>query len=97
MHEPWQIDRHHRLSTCLREVVSGVTGEVPQEIYWDFGTNAITPVEWRVPTIGLGPGEYKLAHMLDEQCSLEQIRQAEDIYYQLIKHWTPERQDETNR
>jgi len=33
-----------------------------------------------IPTIGFGPGEYKLAHMLDENCELEKIREACRFY-----------------
>lgn len=84
MHQPWQIAPDHALSKALRQSVEAVCGNRPQDIYWDFGTNAITPVELGIPTIGFGPGEYKLAHMVDEHCPVEQIRQAEAVYYELI-------------
>jgi len=38
-----------------------------------------------VPTIGFGPGEYKLAHMRDERCAINKIIEAYLIYCQLIK------------
>ena len=31
--------------------------------FWDFSTNAVTPVSLGIPTIGFGPGDYKVAHM----------------------------------
>jgi len=39
--------------------------------FWDFSTNAVTPVSMGIPTIGFGPGEYKLAHMHNEHCNVQ--------------------------
>jgi acetylornithine deacetylase/succinyl-diaminopimelate desuccinylase-like protein len=37
-----------------------------------------------VPTIGFGPGEYKLAHMRDEKCAVSEIVDACAVYTRLI-------------
>ena len=85
MHEPWSIDRESALALALRRVYIGVYGkECGKYDFWDFGTNAITPVAMGVPTIGFGPGEYKLAHMRDEHCSVDKIVEACEVYTRLI-------------
>ena len=38
-----------------------------------------------VPTIGFGPGEYKLAHMTDERCALTKVEEACCFYIHLIE------------
>ena len=52
--------------------------------FWDFGTNAVTPVSMGIPTIGFGPGEYKLAHMRDENCETSKITKAAEFYAAII-------------
>lgn len=85
MHEPWSIDEESPLALALRHAYSQVYGrECGTYDFWDFGTNAITPVAMGVPTIGFGPGEYKLAHMRDEHCSVEKILEACEVYKRLI-------------
>ncbi len=85
MHDPWIIEKKHPLTQALiRSYEKVYESQVNQFDFWDFGTNAITPVALGIPTIGFGPGEYKLAHMRNEHCSIEQIKKASDIYCQLI-------------
>ena len=85
MHEPWSIDEESPLALALRHAYSQVYGrECGTYDFWDFGTNAITPVAMGVPTIGFGPGEYKLAHMRDEHCNVEKILEACEVYKRLI-------------
>jgi len=38
-----------------------------------------------IPTIGFGPGEYKLAHMRDEKCKVNQIIEACGFYARVIE------------
>ena len=86
MHDPWRIEKEHALSRALMRAYADVYGREPEKFdYWDFGTNAVTPVSMGVPTIGFGPGAYKLAHMRDERCSLSQIREAVRVYCALIR------------
>ena len=85
MHDPWKIAEDHPLTLAMNEAYEQAAGHAPESYdFWDFGTNAITPVAMGIPTIGFGPGAYKLAHMRDEHCSTDEIIQACDIYKNLI-------------
>lgn len=85
MHDPWKIEKDAPLTKALNEAYKKVYEKYPDKYdFWDFGTNAITPVAMGVPTIGFGPGEYKLAHMRDEHCSVEKIKDAMYVYAELI-------------
>lgn len=86
LHNPWKIDTGHVLTQALIRAYDDVYKHAPKNFdFWDFGTNAITPVAMGVPTIGFGPGEYKLAHMVDERCAVAKIEEAYQVYCQLIK------------
>ncbi len=86
MHDPWKIQREHPLTQALRKAVEDVTKQpVERYDYWDFGTNAVTPISLGIPCIGFGPGEYKLAHMRDEHCQVEKIQQAFQVYLRFIE------------
>lgn len=85
MHAPWEIEREHPLTKALEHAYASVYGHAPEEYdFWDFSTNAVAPVSMGVPTIGFGPGEYKLAHMRNERCAVEKIKEACGVYQQLI-------------
>lgn len=85
MHDPWEIGKDQPLTQALMGAYADVYGKTPEQFdFWDFGTNAITPVAMGVPTIGFGPGEYKLAHMRDEHTSVDQVERARQVYCQLI-------------
>ena len=86
MHDPWSIDADHVLAKALRAAYKAVyQRDATTFDFWDFGTNAITPVSMGIPTIGFGPGDYKLAHMKDERCAVNKIEEACQVYCQLIK------------
>lgn len=86
MHDPWKIDPEHVLAKALRRAYEDVTGQKPDRYdFWDFGTNAITPVAMGIATIGFGPGEYKLAHMRNEHCAVDKIIEACGVYASLLK------------
>ena len=86
MHDPWIIGKSEPLSLAICEAYENVYGIAPDEFdFWDFGTNAITPVAMGVPTIGFGPGEYKLAHMTNENSSVKKICEAMYVYAEMIK------------
>ncbi|MCD8369254.1 MAG: YgeY family selenium metabolism-linked hydrolase [Clostridiales bacterium] len=84
-HEPWKIAENHELTKACNAAYEQVFGKAPERYdFWDFGTNAVVPVSMGVPTIGFGPGEYKLAHMTNEHCDPEKVAAACRFYTRLI-------------
>lgn len=61
-------------------------GQEPEMFKWNFATNGFACAgRYHVPTIGLGPGDYVLAHQKDEHCKLEDIFTATMFYAELVK------------
>ncbi len=79
-HPAWQIDMNHYLTNTCAAAFTQAFGVSPEFDYWDFSTNAVTTTEMGIPTIGFGPGEYKLAHMVNENCQVDQIVDACEFY-----------------
>ncbi len=85
-HLAWKIDPDHELTKACKAAYRETFGTGPTEFdFWDFSTNAVTPVSMGIPTIGFGPGEDKLAHMRNENCTVDQIIEACDFYARLIR------------
>ncbi|EZH65230.1 hydrolase [Bacillaceae bacterium JMAK1] len=84
LHEPWEITEDHPLTRHLINAYEKVFAKPPAFDFWDFGTNAVTPVSQGIPTIGFGPGEYKLAHMNNESCEVKKIHEACAFYVATI-------------
>lgn len=85
-HLAWKIDLDHELTKACIAAYRDSFGKEPTEYdFWDFSTNAVTPVRMGIPTIGFGPGEYKLAHMRNESCQVDQIIEA-CVFYAGIIH-----------
>lgn len=86
-HSAWRIDLDHELvQACIAAYRETFGSEPDGYDFWDFSTNAVTPVSLGIPTIGFGPGEYKLAHMRNESCRVEQILDACRFYTLLIQN-----------
>ncbi|MEZ3437159.1 MAG: YgeY family selenium metabolism-linked hydrolase [Lachnospiraceae bacterium] len=86
VHEPWEISVDHPLVLAGRQAYENVFSCQPARYdFWDFGTNAVVPVSMGIPTIGFGPGEYKLSHMCNERCAPEKVVDACRFYIELIK------------
>lgn len=84
-HLAWEISLDHELAVAFRESYRDTFGNEPEHYdFWDFSTNAVATVRLGIPTIGFGPGEYKLAHMRDEQCAVSQIIDACRMYTAVI-------------
>lgn len=84
-HQAWNIDLDHELTKACIAAYFENFGKEPTEFdFWDFSTNAVTPVSMGIPTIGFGPGEYKLAHMRNESCDVDQIIEACGFYAGVI-------------
>lgn len=85
-HLAWEIDLNHELSIACIDAYREIFGHDPGNYeFWDFSTNAVTPVSMGIPTIGFGPGESKMAHMRNERCEVNQIVDACRFYAQLIQ------------
>lgn len=85
-HPAWKIDLEHELAKACISAYQENFGNVPVAYdFWDFSTNAVTPVSMGIPTIGFGPGEYKLAHMRNENCEITQIIDACGFYTRVIE------------
>lgn len=85
-HAAWKIDSGHELTQACVAAYEEQFGQTPAAFdFWDFSTNAVTPVSLGIPTIGFGPGEYKLAHMRDERCAVQQIIDACGFYARLVE------------
>lgn len=85
-HLAWKIDLNHELSkACIAAYRENFGHEPTDYDFWDFSTNAVTPVSLGIPTIGFGPGEYKLAHMRNESCDVDQILDACRFYTRVIQ------------
>jgi len=85
LHNPWQIELDHPLTKACFKAYSSCFDSEPELDFWDFSTNAVTTVDMGIPTIGFGPGEYKLAHMVDENCRVSQIIDACTFYASVIQ------------
>ena len=84
-HQAWEIDLNHELTRACIAAYRENFGSDPAEYeFWDFSTNAVTPVSMGIPAIGFGPGEYKLAHMDNEHCKVNQIIDACGFYTRII-------------
>ena len=85
IHPAWEIALDHELTQACIAAYTENFGQKPSKFYfWDFSTNAVTPVSLGIPTIGFGPGDYQLAHMRNESCPTNQILDACTFYINLI-------------
>jgi putative selenium metabolism hydrolase len=85
-HLAWRIEADHPLAKTCVAAYEAYFGRAPTAYdFWDFSTNAVTPVSMGIPTIGFGPGEHKLAHMRNENCQVGEIIDACGFYMSLIE------------
>jgi putative selenium metabolism hydrolase len=84
-HAAWKIEESHKLTqVCVSAYAEGFGVQPSHFDFWDFSTNAVTPVSLGIPTIGFGPGDYKMAHMRNESIEVKQILNACNFYTLVI-------------
>jgi putative selenium metabolism hydrolase len=84
-HAAWQISQEHELTQACIAAYRAQFGQEPGGYeFWNFGTNAVTPVSMGIPTIGFGPGDHKQAHMRNENCPVSEMVDACGFYANLI-------------
>jgi acetylornithine deacetylase/succinyl-diaminopimelate desuccinylase-like protein len=84
-HLAWEIGLQHDLTKVFIWAYKEVFRHSLEKFdFWDFSTNAVALIRLGIPTIGFGPGEYKLAHMRNEKCAVNQIVDACAVYISVI-------------
>lgn len=77
----WLMEESHPLVRAGQRAVELLWGESRPLGTWDFSTNG---VYWagkaRIPAIGLGPGDEKVAHMTVENVPLDEVVRAAEWY-----------------
>jgi len=82
----WETDINHTLSRSCISAYKELHKAEPKTFKWDFSTNGVATARLGIPTIGIGPGDAKLAHTIDEHCPVDEITKAFKIYVNLVKH-----------
>ena len=67
------------------EAVEGTTGRRPALKAWQFGVNATFMNAAGIPSVGIGPGDERLAHTPDERVPIDEVLQACRAYTLLIE------------
>ena len=83
----WEISKDAYLTKiAIKSFEECFNAEAPL-FKWPFATNGFaTNGEIKVPTIGFGPGDLKLAHMKDERCHLEDLYKTITFYTSVAKN-----------
>lgn len=73
----WESAKESPVAQAGIQAYKEMLGKDPELFKWEFATNGFACAgRYHVPTIGLGPGDYALAHKTNEHCPLDQIVQA---------------------
>ncbi len=81
----WILEKNHKLLKTALDVYKKVFNHSTEPILWQFCTNgSITMAEYKIPTIGFGPGSPYLAHQNNEYIKINNIYEAVKFYSMLI-------------
>ena len=84
---PFEIDRDHPLVGAASDAYESVLGEPAKYMAWQPVSDARFYQECGVPTLLMGPGDYRRTHCYDEYLELDQIVEAIRIYALSIIDW----------
>ena len=77
----WLLEEAHPLTQAGQRTIAALWGEQRPLGTWDFSTNG---TYWMgkagIPSIGFGPGDEKLAHMMNEHVPLDDVVTATEFY-----------------
>jgi len=84
---PFILEKDHPLSKTVSNAYRDVLGEEPQYMCWQPTTDARWYQDAGVPSIIIGPGDYRVAHAYNEYIMLDEIPDAMKIYALSIMDW----------
>jgi acetylornithine deacetylase/succinyl-diaminopimelate desuccinylase-like protein len=77
----WALDEDDPLIEAMAQTAASVLNRAIPIGYWSFSTDGVFTVnEARIPTIGFGPGDPDLSHMVDEYVPVQAVALAAHIY-----------------
>ena len=80
----WVTDENHPLVQSLERAAREEIGARPKMSKFPFSTDGVyTAGIAGIPTVGLGPGDEKLAHTVDDQVRLDDVGNAARVYARL--------------
>lgn len=84
----WEFDEDDKNIIQMKDAYESTTGKNAEIVLWDFSTNGVTSAGvYNIPTIGIGPGNPKIAHQTNEFCSIDELLKATEIYCSFIKNF----------
>jgi putative selenium metabolism hydrolase len=88
----WLLEEHHPAIESMASAASTVLGRPPVLGKWGFSTNGTaTCGMFGVPTVGFGPGDEQYAHSPDDQCPVDHLTVAAQVYALFPQAWRARR------
>lgn len=85
---PWSLKRDTFLFKAMKQGAAKVLKEEPKVSAWVCCTNGSESAGNRkIPTIGLGPGSIKQAHIVDEFIMIDEIDKAAEVYQSFMEEY----------
>ena len=85
----WLMEKTNPVVNAGKVAIRNTIGREPQIITWRFSTDGVyTNGIKRIPTIGFGPGDERLAHQPNEHIKINDVFTAIDGYANLAKELT---------
>ncbi len=84
----WEFDEEDKNIKIMKKAYENTLEDKANIVLWDFSTNGVTSAGlFNIPTIGIGPGNPKIAHQTNEFCSIEELLKATEIYCSFIMNY----------